>query len=222
MFRFGGPAFRDRREAGRRLAGELTPFAGRDDVVVVALPRGGVPVGSEVAAALGAPLTLLVVRKLGAPGNPELAIGALASDGTLVVDRDLIEELAVSEEYLDGEIAAQQAEIERRTSAYGQESVKPDVAGKTVILVDDGVATGSTIEAGLAALRESDPAELVAAVPVGSRDVLDRLGGMADRVVCVEKPDMVFGVGAWYDDFTQTTEREVRRALSKHGSGAVG
>jgi putative phosphoribosyl transferase len=174
-----------------------------------------VPVGFEVARALGAPLHAFVVRKLGAPGNPELAIGALASDGTLVRDDGLIAELGVDASYVAAEIARQEAEIARRRAVYGSALDEPPVEGRTVILVDDGIATGSTVRAALSALRARGPAAIVLAVPVGSRDVLDRLAHLADRVVAVERPEYLLGVGAWYDDFAQTSDEDVLELLRR-------
>ncbi len=222
MFRLGGTPFRDRRDAGRQLAAELEDLRGREDLVVVALPRGGVPVGYEVAEALGTPLAALIVRKLGAPGNPELAIGALASDGTLVIDKDLIAQLGISESYVQQETDRQQAEIARRLECYEKDLFAPEVRDRIVIVVDDGVATGSTVEAALRALRQREPRRIILAVPVGSRDVLARLGVLVDRVVAVTSPEMVFGVGAWYADFSQTTDEEVVELLRARQHGRPG
>jgi putative phosphoribosyl transferase len=217
VFGFRAPAFKNRHDAGVRLAERLKEFANRPGIVVVALPRGGVPVGREVAIALGAELRALVVRKLGAPGNPELAIGAIASDGSRYLDEGLIDELAVSDDYVATEIGRQEEEVRRRLAAYGSELPPLSIEDRSVIVVDDGVATGSTIEAALKALRLKQPRELVVAVPVGSVDVLNRLAGVSDRVIAVERPEMVFGVGAWYEDFSQTTDEEVRELLAHFG-----
>jgi putative phosphoribosyl transferase len=205
--------FRNRRDAGRKTADALLRTELGDDVIVLALPRGGVPVGYEVARAIKAPLYALVVRKLGAPTNPELAIGAIASDGTVVLDQVLLGELGVSDEYVDAEIARQRDEIDRRLSLYGRSLEAPDVEGRTVVLVDDGVATGSTTLAAIQALRARKPAAIVLAVPVGSRDVLARLELVTDRVVAVEAPERLLGVGAWYDDFSQVPDEEVVQLL---------
>jgi putative phosphoribosyl transferase len=212
--RWSAPEFRDRADAGRRLAARLADLAGRADVLVLALPRGGVPVGFEVARALRAPLRAFLVRKVGAPMNPELALGAVASDGTTVVDRDLVAELGVSESYLQQELAAQRAELAARAARLGPWLRLPDLSDRVVVLVDDGVATGATVEAGLRALRPQGPRSLVLAVPVGPPDALARLGRLADRVEAVVAPDMVFGVGAWYADFRQVSDDEVARLLT--------
>lgn len=216
---FFGETFADRAEAGRRLAARLEDYAREPDLVVLALPRGGVPVAYEVARALGAPLYALVVRKLGAPGNPELAIGAIASDGTRVVDQEIVSELSIPEAYVEAEIARQEAEVERRVAAYGAGARVPDLEGRTVLLVDDGVATGSTARAALRALRSRSPRELVLAVPVGARDVLADLGAVADRVVAVRSPEHLFGVGVWYEDFRQSSDEEVVAVLGASRGG---
>jgi putative phosphoribosyl transferase len=212
--------FEDRQDAGRQLAARLADLDGRDDVVVLALPRGGVPVGFEVARAIHVPLFAFIVRKLGAPGNPELAIGALASDGSVVLDRGLMDDLYVDAGYVEREIARQREEIERRLARYGQALAAPDVKGRTVVLVDDGIATGSTVEAAIKALRGRAPAAIVLAVPVGSHDVLARLGTLVERVEAVKQPAYLFGVGAWYDDFRQTPDDEVVRLLETGGQSA--
>ena len=211
--------FQNRTEAGKQLAALLTEYAGRDDVIVLALPRGGVPVGYEVASALDAPLYAFIVRKLGAPGNPELAIGALASDGSAYVDKKLMADLYVDVDYLSAEMERQQAEIDRQLAAYGAALARPDVAGRTVILVDDGIATGSTTRAAVKALRQRDPAAIVLGVPVGSRDVMRAFRTLVDRAVVVTEPDVLYGVGAWYADFSQTPDEEVVRLLDRAGHG---
>jgi putative phosphoribosyl transferase len=215
------PPFADRRDAGRQLAKRLRHLAGREDVVVLALPRGGVPVAFEVARALGAPLYAFLVRKLGAPGNPELALGALAADGTTVVDRGLMAEMEVSEAYLAEEIARQRSELARRAGRLAPWLALPPLAGRTVVLVDDGVATGATVQAALSALGAHRPARRVLAVPVGQQGVLERLGRLADEVVAVANPELVFGVGGWYADFQQVGDEEVARLLdeARHGAG---
>jgi predicted phosphoribosyltransferase len=209
------PAFSDRADAGRRLAGRLGDLVGQPDVLVLGLPRGGVAVAAEVARVLGAPLRAFLVRKLGAPANPELALGALASDGTLVVDRGLVRDLAVSEDYIEREIAAQTAELTARAARLGPWLALPELGDRVVVLVDDGVATGATVEAGLRALGQRGPASLVLAVPVAPPEVLARLARLADRVETVLAPKMVFGVGAWYGDFRQVADDEVARLLAE-------
>lgn len=218
IFRAADQPFDDRRHAGRELAAAVSD-AGVDDPVVFALPRGGVPVGFEVAAALSAPLFVLVVRKLGAPGNPELAIGAVAGDGTVVLDEALIREMGVDRSYVEAETARQTREVEARVARYGRRFMAPSVAERTVVLVDDGVATGSTTTAALRALRDRSPRELILAVPVASPDVLSRLAELADRCIALRTPLRLFGVGAWYRDFGQTTDAEVLALLESSHRG---
>jgi putative phosphoribosyl transferase len=182
-------------------------------VLVLALPRGGVPVGFEVARALGAPLDVFVVRKLGLPWQEELAIGALASGGVRVLDLDLIRVAGVSDEQLERITATEQLELERRERLYRGDRPFPDLTGKTVLLVDDALATGSTMKAAVAALREEGPARVVVAVPVGSPDTCGLLGEIADDVVCAETPEPFRAVSLWYDDFSQTTDDEVHELI---------
>jgi len=205
--------FRDRFDAGRQLAALLRRYAGREDVVVLALPRGGVPVGYEVARALGAPLDVFLVRKLGVPGHEELAMGALASGEVRVLNDQVVSELGISQEEIDRVIAKEQRELERRERAFRDDRPSPDVRDQIVILVDDGLATGSTMRAALAALRHHQPRWLVVAVPVGAPDICRDLQAVADEVVCARQPEPFFAVGVWYDDFTQTTDEEVRDLL---------
>jgi putative phosphoribosyl transferase len=212
--------FRDRTDAGEQLAGRLRHYAGRDDVVVLALPRGGVPPAYEVAAALGAQLDVFAVRKLGVPWHPELAMGAIASGGVRVLNGEVISTLHITDEMIDAVAEREQAELERREEAYRDGRPRPDVRGKVVILVDDGLATGSTMRAAVAAVRKLDPSQVVVAVPVGARDTCRELAREADEVVCVEMPEPFFGVGSWYDDFSQTTDKEVQELLAR-ANGAV-
>jgi predicted phosphoribosyltransferase len=205
--------FRDRGEAGRILARELGRYAGRDDVVVLALPRGGVPVAYEVAKALAAPLDVFVVRKLGVPGHQELAMGALASGGVLVLDQGLIRALGIEKEQIQRTVAAELRELERRERAYRDDRDLPGLAGKTVILVDDGLATGSTMRAAALAVREHQPARIVVAVPVAAAETCDEFRDEVDEIICVETPQPFHAVGLWYDDFTQTSDEEVRERL---------
>src|SRR5262245_23607081 len=206
--------FRDRTDAGRRLAAKLADYAGRDDVVVLALPRGGVPVGFEVARALGAPLDVFLVRKLGVPGREELAMGAIASGGVRVVNEEVVRELGITPDELDTAAAEEEQELMRREEAYRAGRPAPDVAGKTVILVDDGLATGSTMRAAVEAVRQLDPAGVVVAVPVGAGDTCRAFRDIADDVVCLYAPEPFFAVGSWYDQFTQTTDEEVTELLA--------
>jgi predicted phosphoribosyltransferase len=205
--------FVDRREAGRRLAEPVGALA-LDDPIVVALPRGGVPVAAEVAGALGAPLEVLVVRKLGMPGQPELALGALAEGGAEVVDPHLARLGRVDATALDLLRADARTEIERRVQTYRGGRPPPDVDGRIVVLIDDGLATGRTAEAAIAALRTAGASRVVLAVPVASPDTADALAGKADDVVTVIRPRDMRAVGLWYDDFTQTTDAEVVALLT--------
>jgi erythromycin esterase-like protein/predicted phosphoribosyltransferase len=209
----GDERFRDRADAGRRLAERLREYAGRDDVIVLALPRGGVPVAAEVARALGAPLDVFVVRKLGAPGHGELAIGAIATGGIRVLNTALIERLDLPAETIEGIDAIERRELERRDRAYRGDRPPPELAGRTVILVDDGLATGASMLAAAAAVREDDPARVVVAVPVADPQVCDALRRHADEVICLRTPQPLRAVGAWYEDFAQVTDDEVRRLL---------
>jgi predicted phosphoribosyltransferase len=206
--------FADRREAGRALAAELTRrFAGRSDVLVLALPRGGVPVAHEIAASLGAALDVLVVRKLGVPGQPELAMGAIASGGGRVINDAIVEAFGIGASAIDAAAAREAAEIRRRELAYRGERPPLAVAGRTVIVVDDGIATGATMRAGVHALRSLGPARIVVAVPHGPEDTIAELRTEADEVVCLETPEPYFAVGHWYREFPQLTDAEVQQIL---------
>jgi predicted phosphoribosyltransferase len=207
--------FSDRRDAGTRLAERLQEYAGRNDVIVLALPRGGVPVGFEVARALGAPLDVFVVRKLGLPWQEELAIGALASGGVRVLDLDLIRIAGVTEEELELITATEKLELERRERLYRGDKPFPDLAGKTVLLVDDGLATGSTMKAAVVALRQEGPARVIVAVPVASPETCESLREVADGVVCAETPEPFRAVSLWYEDFSQTTDDEVHELIGQ-------
>lgn len=207
--------FSDRREAGRRLAGELVRFAGRDDVIVLALPRGGVPVGYEVAQALKAPLDVFVVRKLGVPGHEELAMGAIAPSGVRVLNDEIVSGLAIPPYVIDAVAAKEEKELLRREHLYRAGRPPPQLNGRTIILVDDGLAIGSTMRAGIKALRKNHAARIVAAVPVGSPDTCDAMRADADEVVCATTPEPLLGVGRWYVDFSQTSDEEVRALLAR-------
>ena len=204
--------FADRREAGRRLAGELDPYAGRDDVVVLGLPRGGVPVAAEVAHALGAPLDVFVVRKLGVPGHRELAFGAIASGGVCVLNSAVVITERLTEEQIERVIAAERAELDRRVASYGGGAPLPD---RTAILVDDGLATGATMHVAAAAVREAGARVVVCAAPVASTQAVARLRAIADDVRTVTTPSWFGAVGSFYDDFAETSDDEVRAALSR-------
>ena len=221
MSAFGFPRLRyaNRREAGSILAGRLREFAGRDDVVVLGLPRGGIPVAFEIAKALNAPLDVFVVRKLGLPGHPELAMGAIASGGVRVLNDDLLRQLHVPPSMIDAVARAEQAELERRERAYRGARPAVPVAGRVVILVDDGLATGSTMRAAVLAIRRVLPSEIVVAVPVGARETCRALNEVADNVVCALMPEPFTAVGLWYDNFEQTTDDEVRRLLAPQSPG---
>ena len=207
--------FRDRTDAGRRLAERLQGYANRTDVTVLALPRGGVPVGYEVARALGAPLDVFLVRKLGFPGQEEFAIGAIASGGVRVLNTNLLRRHHVPDHAVEEIAARELAELQRREEAYRGSTAPPNLRGRTVILVDDGLATGSTMRAAAMALRRWDPARIVVAVPVGAHDSCEEFGGVVDEVVCAEKPEPFQAVGQWYEEFPQTTDAEVRELLER-------
>lgn len=205
--------FRDRRHAGQELTRSLLHYAGRDDVIVLALPRGGVPVGLEVARGLGAPLDVFIVRKLGAPGHEELAMGAIASGGILVLNDDVVRSLRVTRQQIDQTAASELLELGRRERLFRGDHREPDLADRVVILVDDGLATGSTMRAAVAAVRTQNPARIVVAVPTGARETCEELGKEVDEVICVSTPAHFRAVGMWYDDFTQTEDSEVRSIL---------
>lgn len=207
--------FADRTEAGQRLTHALHAYANRDDLLVLALPRGGVPVAFEVARTLGAPLDLLLVRKLGVPRQEELAMGAIASGGIQVLNREVIAATGVGDTEIQAAVARERRELERRETAYRGERPAPEITGRCVILVDDGLATGATMRAALAALRPQHPAALVVAVPVAPPDVLARLRAEADDVVCVAAPESFFAIGAWYRDFSQLDDDRVRALLAR-------
>ena len=214
--------FRDRPDAGRALAAQLARYAARADVIVLALPRGGVPVAYEVAAALGAPLDVFVVRKLGVPGHDELAMAAIASGGIRVINQEVVRALRIPADVIDEVAAAEQVELERRERAYRGGRPPPDVRGKTVVLVDDGLATGSTMRAAARALRQREPAAIVVAVPVAAVEACEEFRAEVDDTVCVATPEPFFGVGRWYDDFSQTTDEEVRELLSRAAARSEG
>jgi predicted phosphoribosyltransferase len=207
--------YRDRTEAGKYLAAQLAHYANRDDVLVLALPRGGVPVAFEVAKALRAPLDIFLVRKLGVPGHEELAMGAIATGGVRVLNEDAVKYLGIPAGVIDSVAANELKELERRERAYRGDRPEPDVRGKTVILVDDGLATGSTMRAAAAALRQQNPARIVVAVPVSAPQTCDEYRMGVDEIICAMTPEPFFGVGQWYRDFSQTTDEEVRELLEK-------
>jgi putative phosphoribosyl transferase len=207
--------FVDRAEAGRRLAEDLSAYAGRGDLLVLALPRGGVPVAFEVARALDAPLDVFLVRKLGVPGREELAMGAIASGGVRVINRDVLNTMPLSDAAIDDIARRELLELERRERVYRAGRPPPVIQGKTVILIDDGLATGSTMLAAVSAMRALSPRWLVVAVPVASPDVCALFREHADDIVCSIMPRFFTAVGSWYEDFSQTTDEEVQQLLER-------
>jgi predicted phosphoribosyltransferase len=207
--------FRDRTDAGRQLATRLTPYASRAGVVVLGLPRGGVPVAAEVAAHLGAPLDVFVVRKLGVPGHEELAMGAIASGGARVLNDNVVAGLGIPASMVEMVTRQEQAELERRERLYRGDRGPVSVRERIVILVDDGLATGASMRAAVTALRAREPAYLVVAVPVGAPETCAAFAAIADEVVCAVMPPRLVAVGLWYDDFGQTTDEEVRDLLDR-------
>jgi predicted phosphoribosyltransferase len=207
--------FRNRREAGRVLGERLSRYAGREDVVVLALPRGGVPVGYEVARALGAPLDVFVVRKLGVPGREELALGAVASGGVRVLNEEVVAGLRLGEREIEPIVKRELAEVERRERAYRGGRPPLELARKLAILVDDGLATGATMRAAALAVRQLGPQSVVAAVPVAARQTCDSFRGDVDELVCAATPEPFYAVGVWYEDFAQTDDAEVRELLQE-------
>jgi predicted phosphoribosyltransferase len=212
--------FRDRTEAGRVLAEGLTNYAGRPDVVVLALPRGGVPVAFEAARALRAPLDVFVVRKLGVPGHEELALGAIASGGTRVLNDDVVRLLHIPPETIDAVTRGEEQELQRRERAYRGDRPPLDVRGRTVILVDDGLATGATMRAAVAALRQRQPDRVVVAIPVAAPATCEEFAREVDSLVCARTPEPFGAVGLWYEDFSQTTDDEVRDLLARAATPA--
>jgi putative phosphoribosyl transferase len=202
--------FRDRQHAGRQLAERLEHYAGGENLIVLGLPRGGIPVAFEVARALGAPMDVFVVRKLGVPGHEELAMGAIASGGVRVLNETVLAELAIDESTIARAAAAESAELTRRERAYRGESGPIEVGGRTVILVDDGIATGSTMRAAVLALRAQGPERLVVAVPVAPEPSCAGLRPDVDEIVCLLTPEPFGAVGTWYDDFAPLSDEEVR------------
>jgi len=205
--------FLDRGDAGRQLATHLIEYADRPDVIVLALPRGGVPVAFEVAKRLKVRLDVFLVRKLGVPGHPELAMGAIASGGVEVLSRDLIEDLGIPAAVVQEVAARERMELDRRDRAFRGDRQPPVVRGRIAILIDDGLATGATMEAAIIALGRLEPGTIVVAVPVGAHETCERLRRLADRLVCLVTPVLFNAVGQWYRDFSQTTDDEVQRLL---------
>jgi len=207
--------FKHRRDAGKQLAQELLAYAGRSDVIVLALPRGGVPVAYEVARALNAPLDIFIVRKLGLPGHEELAIGAIASGGIRVLNHDIVQGLKIPQTMIDTVTRQELHELERRERAYRGDRPPPDIRARTVILIDDGLATGASMRAAVAALRAQNPARIVVAVPTAAPETCAAFESEVDEVICAMTPEPFYGVGRWYEDFSQTTDEEVRALLEQ-------
>ncbi len=211
--------FRNRIEAGQLLAEKLLAYAANPEVIVLALPRGGVPVGAQVAQRLHVPLDVFVVRKLGLPGHPELAMGAIASGGVRVFNGEVVNAFRIPDEVINSVTAAESQELKRREKSYRGELPPPEVEGKTVIIVDDGIATGSTMVAAISALRQLNVGRVIVATPTVARSTSNYLRPNADEVVAVMEPEEFYGVGQWYEDFSQTTDEEVHQLL---GSGNHG
>src|SRR5947207_5678752 len=208
-------AFPDRAEAGRMLGLKLSKYAGREDVIVLGLPRGGVPVAYEVAQALRVPLDVFIVRKLGVPGFEELAVGAIASGGVRVLNDDVVRALPNANEIIEAVTAKEIAELERREREYRDGRPSPEITGKTVILIDDGLATGATMRAAVKALRQCGAAKIVVAVPVGPPDTCKEFEEQADETICLNMPEFFQAVGQYYEDFSQTTDEDVRELVGR-------
>lgn len=211
--------FKDRMAAGQELAGKLASYANRPDVLVLALPRGGVPVAFEVAKALNAPLDVFLVRKLGVPGQEELAMGAIASGGVRVLNEEIVRSLHLSDDAIDRVTAKEQQELERRERLYRNDHPFPELRDRTVILVDDGLATGATMRAAVRALRQQQPIKLVVGVPVSSPETCQEFQAEVDEIICAATPRPFYSVGVWYDNFSQTTDEEVHDLLKRAANG---
>ncbi|WP_338867937.1 phosphoribosyltransferase [Spirosoma sp. SC4-14] len=207
--------FRDRTEAGQLLAELLKPYTKQANTLILALPRGGVPVAYEIARQLHLPLDVFLVRKLGLPHQPELAMGAIASGGVQVLNNDIIQSYAISAETLAQVVRRESQELQRRERLYRNEKPPHQLVDKTIILVDDGLATGASMRAAITALRQQNPKQLIVAVPVADQQASDEFRQIADQVVCITTPSPFYGVGMWYDDFSQTTDEEVRQLLGR-------
>ena len=213
--------FRDRRDAGRLLAEKLSAYANRPDVIVLALPRGGVPVAYEVGRALNAPLDVFPVRKLGVPGHDELAMGAIAPGGIRVLNDELVRALRIPDDLLDAVVAKEEQELTRREQLYRGDRAPIDVRGKTVILVDDGLATGATMLAAIKALRQHQAGRIVVAVPIAAPETCDQMRAYVDDIVCAVTPEPFYAVGLWYENFSQTSDEEVRELLKQTSEQVV-
>ena len=206
--------FNDRSDAGRILASKLAKYKGRADVVLLALPRGGIPVAYEIGKELGLPIDVFVVRKLGVPGHEELAMGAIASGDIRIINEDVVNPLGIDQKTIDEVTDRERQELRRREELYRGERKPLTLAGKSVILVDDGIATGSTMRAAIAALRQLGPSRLIVAVPVAAADTYREIGAEVDEMVCAEVPRALFAISQWYERFEQTTDDEVRHLLA--------
>jgi putative phosphoribosyl transferase len=207
--------FRDRTEAGQILASKLTKYQNKGDTVILALPRGGVPVAYEIGKSLRLPVDIFVVRKLGVPGHEELAMGAIASGGVRHINRDIVDQLHIDSKTIDAASRREEKEIERREGLYRGQRPPLDVRHKTVILVDDGLATGSTMRAAIAALRQHQPARIVVAVPAAAPQTCSEIADEVDEIICAATPEPFYAVGQWYQEFSQTTDDEVRELLAR-------
>lgn len=207
--------FKNRLEAGRLLAGALKPYAGCPDVLILALPRGGVPVAFEAAQALSLPLDLMMVRKLGMPGQEELAMGAVATGGIKVLNQALIQNLNISETVIDSVVDKEREELERRERVYRGKRPAPEINNRRIILIDDGLATGATMRAAVSALQQQKPASIIVAIPVAPPDTVEKLRKEADEVICLATPESFFAIGTWYEDFSQTSDEEVGDLLAR-------
>ena len=207
--------FRDRSDAGRILASRLTHYKGRKDLVVLALPRGGIPVAYEIGKELGVPVDVFVVRKLGVPGQEELAMGAIASGDVRIINYDVVNQFGIDQETIDRVTDKERQELRRREQLYRGDRRPPALAGKSIILVDDGIATGSTMRAAIAAIRQSTPARLIVAVPLAAASTYREISAEVDEIICPETPQSFFAISQWYERFEQTTDGEVRDLLSR-------
>ncbi len=207
--------FYDRHDAGKILAEELKPYANNANAIVLALPRGGVPVAYEVAKTLSIPLDVFIVRKLGVPGHEELAMGAIASGDTVVFNEEIVSSFNIPASAIDSVIQSEQQELQRRESTYRDNRPLPILTDKTIILVDDGIATGATMRAAIKALRKHKPADIIVAVPVAALSTCEEMAGLADKIVCPLKPVNFYAVGLWYENFSQTSDDEVTELLAK-------
>jgi predicted phosphoribosyltransferase len=209
--------FKDRHDAGRQLAEELTNYQNREDVILLALPRGGVPVGYEIARELGIRLDVYLVRKLGVPGHEELAFGAISTGGVKTFNEDVVRSVGLTDREIDPVVEREEAELRRREEAYRGDAPAPEIEDQVAILVDDGLATGASMRAAVESVRQQGPKETVVAVPTAPPDTCQKLSRTADAVYCLMTPEPFGGVGAWYEDFAQTSDEEVRELMAQLG-----